>query len=181
MIDKEALSSIEDLHRLKTEGIITEEEFERSKERILFGSKPKRSLGLPTTGGLPNEVFAWMTLPLKRYADFNGRSGRKEFWLFQLLPAAIMLAAFVISSSTTNLWGDLSGIGIAAIVLAILALLALAVPQLALQARRFHDQDKSGWLVLINLVPYVGAIVVFVMMALPGTSGDNRYGPNPEA
>lgn len=45
--------------------------------------------------------------------------------------------------------------------------------------RRFHDQDRSGWMILILLIPYVGVIVVFVFMCLEGTRGPNRFGPDP--
>jgi uncharacterized membrane protein YhaH (DUF805 family) len=46
--------------------------------------------------------------------------------------------------------------------------------------RRFHDQDKSGWFVLLNLIPYIGGIIVLVFMCLEGTRGPNRFGPDPK-
>ena len=49
----------------------------------------------------------------------------------------------------------------------------------AVQVRRFHDQDKSGWLALMNLIPYLGAIVALGFMLIPGTEGDNQYGVDP--
>ena len=60
-------------------------------------------------------------------------------------------------------------------------MLAVFVPGLAVTVRRFHDQDKSGWLALLGLVPYVGGIVVLVFMCLEGTKGENRYGLDPKA
>ncbi len=59
--------------------------------------------------------------------------------------------------------------------------LAFVVPLVAVQVRRFHDQDKSGWFVLLNLIPYIGVLVVLVFMLLDGTAGDNRFGPDPKA
>ena len=58
--------------------------------------------------------------------------------------------------------------------------LALLVPSIAVQVRRFHDQDRSGWMVLIGLIPYVGGIIVLVFMCLEGTRGPNRFGPDPK-
>jgi uncharacterized membrane protein YhaH (DUF805 family) len=61
----------------------------------------------------------------------------------------------------------------------ILVLLALIIPQSAVQVRRFHDQDKSGWFALLNLIPYLGALIVLVFMMIEGTTGENQYGPDP--
>lgn len=58
--------------------------------------------------------------------------------------------------------------------------LAVLVPSIAVQVRRFHDQDKSGWMCLIGLIPFVGGIVVLVFMLLEGTKGPNRFGPDPK-
>jgi uncharacterized membrane protein YhaH (DUF805 family) len=65
--------------------------------------------------------------------------------------------------------------------LLILGILAAIIPLLAVEVRRLHDQDRSGWLVLLNLIPYVGFVAVFVMMLLPGTPGPNRFGAEPMA
>lgn len=184
MIDPDTLKSIEDLHRLKGEGIITEEEFERSKERLLFGGKPRSatiasaSMFRPGAVDLPadDDHIGWITLPLRRYADFSGRSGRKEFWMFQLLPLAIIvLALLVIGNSDGGLdtpAGMFAG-------LLVLALVGLMVPLLAVEARRFHDMNRTGWLVLLNLIPYVGSLIVYVVMLFEGTHGENQYGADP--
>jgi uncharacterized membrane protein YhaH (DUF805 family) len=55
------------------------------------------------------------------------------------------------------------------------------IPGLAVTVRRFHDQDKSGWLVLLNFIPYLGGFIVFIFMCLDGTRGENSYGPDPKA
>ena len=59
--------------------------------------------------------------------------------------------------------------------------LAVIVPSIAVQVRRFHDQDKSGWFVLLNFIPYLGGLIVLVFMFLEGTRGPNRFGPDPKA
>ncbi|SDD84719.1 Uncharacterized membrane protein YhaH, DUF805 family [Sphingomonas sp. YR710] len=173
MIDDEALKSIERLHRLKSDGVITEEDFEKSKEKLLFGSG--RKVRVQTTNSeatLPadGDHIGWMVLALKRYADFNGRSGRKEYWMFELLTVAWTLACFVmaivLAGAAAGLW--------------LIGLLGLVVPRVAAQARRFHDQDRSGWMALINLVPFVGPFLVLGLMLIDGTPGGNRFGPSPK-
>jgi uncharacterized membrane protein YhaH (DUF805 family) len=133
-------------------------------------------------------MLEWGLMPLRRYTDFNGRSRRKEYWMFALMTALI---AFVLVLLLMMLGGGLGAMGggdTAGGMLAgtggILILLfgaGLIVPSIAVQVRRFHDQDKSGWFVLLNLIPYIGGLVVLVFMFLEGTRGDNRYGPDPKA
>lgn len=123
----------------------------------------------------------YMLLPLRRYADFSGRSRRKEYWMFFLgyMLAAILLGIVgVILGGFPN--GQASGGASVMVILFGLLILLLIIPSIAVQVRRFHDQDKSGWFVLLNFVPYVGGIIVLVFMCLEGTRGENRYGPDPK-
>ncbi|AGH51081.1 MULTISPECIES: DUF805 domain-containing protein [Sphingomonas] len=125
----------------------------------------------------------WMLLPLKRYADFNGRSSRREFWMFAALHALVALLFYV----------PLSGIffrGMAGVLPATLGVIVpllglyvavMFVPGLAVQVRRFHDLGRPGWMVLIGFVPVVGVFAILYFMCLPGTSGPNRYGADPVA
>jgi uncharacterized membrane protein YhaH (DUF805 family) len=112
----------------------------------------------------------WMLLPLKRYADFEGRSQRKEYWMFMLgyVLAAIVLGFLVVIVRPVGL-GLLGLLG-----------LAIIVPSIAVQVRRFHDQDKSGWFVLLGFIPYIGWLIVVVFMCIEGTSGPNRFGADPK-
>ena len=128
----------------------------------------------------------WMLMPLRRYADFQGRSRRKEYWMF-LLAVIILYTVFMVplmlGGFSTAMAGQQStpgllyfvGFGVMGILV-----LALLVPSIAVQVRRFHDQDRSGWMVLIGLIPYVGGIIVLVFMCLEGTRGPNRFGPDPK-
>jgi uncharacterized membrane protein YhaH (DUF805 family) len=118
----------------------------------------------------------WATLPLQKYADFTGRSRRKEYWSFFLLYLAVMIVASIIDAmlgfgSLLFLYGPL----------ATLAVLALIVPSLAVGARRLHDTGRSGWWLLIAFVPLIGGIVLLVFFATEGMRGDNLYGPDPMA
>ncbi|HEX8192855.1 MAG TPA: DUF805 domain-containing protein [Allosphingosinicella sp.] len=133
----------------------------------------------------PETAFGYMVQPLKRYADFSGRSRRKEYWLFYLLQILIYCAAAVpavllaVSSDPNSDPADSSEmIGVLAIFG--LVFLALLIPSIAVTVRRFHDQDKTGWLYLLTFIPYVGGIIVFVMMLFEGTRGPNQYGPDPK-
>lgn len=121
-------------------------------------------------------MLEWMMLPLKRYTDFSGRSRRKEYWMFVLgiIIVAILLGIVEgivgLSGMVAGVYGPLTTI----------FLLAIIIPSIAVQVRRFHDQDKSGWFVLLSLIPFVGGLIVLVFMCLEGTKGPNRFGPDPK-
>lgn len=172
MINEEALKSIEKLHEMKANEILSEAEFEQAKAKLLQGVQPvarqavaKTELNEPGEG----DYLGWMLLPLKRYAQFTGRSSCKEFWMFLLFLNLATLGMALLAVA----------LGEIAIALWLLGFLGIMVPYVAVQVRRFHDQGKSGWLALLNLIPYVGAFIVLVFMALPGATGDNEYGGDP--
>lgn len=129
----------------------------------------------------------WMLMPLRRYADFTGRSRRKEYWMFQHGICLLLLALVAVGTSGFSIEPPLNADTSApalwnvAVVGVLVLMLAVFVPGLAVTVRRFHDQDKSGWMALLGLVPYVGGIVVLVFMCLEGTKGENRYGLDPKA
>jgi uncharacterized membrane protein YhaH (DUF805 family) len=139
-------------------------------------------------------IMEWMLLPLKRYADFNGRSRRKEYWMFALFLMALYLVAGslllaggligAIQNDTMPEFSPLFWLGIGAISL---LFLATFIPSLAVTVRRFHDRDMSGWWYLAFVVggniPFVGPLVslgFLVLMCLEGTRGPNRFGPDPK-
>ena len=124
----------------------------------------------------------WMLMPLRRYADFGGRSRRMEFWMFQLFQLLVYGAAFGIFVMIAAVAGDRAAgemIGGVLFLLIVLIALALFIPALAVTVRRLHDQDKSGWWYLISLIPF-GSIVLLVFMCLEGDAGPNQYGPDPK-
>lgn len=125
----------------------------------------------------------WMLMPYRRYADFSGRSCRMEYWMFTLLSVLVATAAVMLmvmggiaTSSNGETAGPLFWVGGAVIVVWVIASI---IPSIAVQVRRFHDQDRSGWMILLGFIPYVGSIIVFVFMCLKGTHGANRFGPDP--
>ena len=127
----------------------------------------------------------WMLMPYRRYADFSGRSRRKEYWMFVLLTfivtmvcVGLMIAGGMsLDESGQATPGPLFWLGVALIVIWGLGSI---IPSIAVQVRRFHDQDKSGWMVLIGFIPYIGGLIVLIFMCLEGTRGSNRYGNDPK-
>ena len=111
----------------------------------------------------------------KKYATFEGRARRSEYWYFVLFYfLAIVVLAIV--DVTVGTYNEEVGVGL----LSGLFGLATIVPSLAVMVRRLHDTDRSGWWVLINLVPLVGAVVLLVFTVLDSQPGANRFGPNPK-
>jgi uncharacterized membrane protein YhaH (DUF805 family) len=132
----------------------------------------------------------FMLLPLKRYADFNGRSRRMEYWMFQLAQMVFYFVLIMLFGGVAAIFGaastaeDPSGAAVASagigVFVYVIAAFALLVPNLAVLVRRLHDQDKSGWMALLAFVPLVGPIILLVFTLLPGTSGPNQYGDDPK-
>jgi len=125
----------------------------------------------------------WMLLPLKRYADFGGRSRRLEYWMFHLAISIVLVViiASILATVLTAGEGNRGSPVAMGILIALFTIgwLGILIPSIAVQVRRFHDQDLSGWFVLLGFIPYIGALVIIVFMCLPGTKGDNRFGPDP--
>lgn len=122
----------------------------------------------------------WMLMPYRRYAQFDGRSRRQEYWmyfLFQILVQAVGFVLIVLIGSMGDIGNILSGIlGLAFVVF----VLGSIVPGIAVAIRRMHDIDKSGWTLLIGLIPLVGSIILLVFYCTEGTRGPNRFGPDPK-
>jgi uncharacterized membrane protein YhaH (DUF805 family) len=117
----------------------------------------------------------WYLMVLKKYAQFSGRSRRKELWMFVLFN---MLIVFVLEILGIVLRENALG----KIILFLLVIYALAtlIPGLAVGIRRLHDTGRSGWWLLICLVPFVGGLILLVFYVLDSTPGANEYGPNPK-
>ncbi|MGO9317150.1 MAG: DUF805 domain-containing protein [Terracidiphilus sp.] len=117
----------------------------------------------------------WYLMVLKKYAEFSGRSRRKELWMFTLFN---MLIFIVLEILGIILRENMAG----KIILGLLAVYALAtvIPGLAVCIRRLHDTGRSGWWLFISLVPFVGPIILLVFYVLDSEPGANQYGPNPK-
>jgi uncharacterized membrane protein YhaH (DUF805 family) len=108
---------------------------------------------------------------LRKYATFEGRGRRSEYWWWMLFAAACSLAGSMIDGLTGV---DDDGRGVVTLLVA----LVLFMPSLAVTVRRLHDTDRSAWFVLIGVVPLVGPIVVLVLCVMDGDRVNNIYGPS---
>ena len=117
----------------------------------------------------------WYLGVLKQYAVFKGRARRKEYWFFILFNLIASLLLTLVDFMTGSLDAEL-GMGL----LSGLYSLAILIPSLAVTVRRLHDTGRTGWWLLIGLIPLIGAIVLLVFMLLDSQSGDNEYGASPK-
>ena len=127
----------------------------------------------------------WMLLPLRRYAEFSGRSRRKEFWLFFLFQVIVLTVIGALFGrpayySSVGFFGVTNVYSSTGSTVAGLFNLAMLVPNLAVSARRLHDIDRSGWFQLLWFIPFLGWFALFVLLCLDGNRGTNRFGPDPK-
>lgn len=114
-------------------------------------------------------MTAVKTCLIEKYVTFSGRGRRSEYWFWVLFG--------VIGSIILGVFDDVLGMKL----LGPLFSLATFLPAISAAVRRLHDLDKSGWWLLILLIPIVGTIIFIVWAATKGTTGDNRFGPDPLA
>jgi uncharacterized membrane protein YhaH (DUF805 family) len=144
------------------------------------------------------KLMDWMLMPLRRYAEFSGRSRRKEYWMYTLLVVIVALVVGLIEGAL-GLTGMVGPYGPLSALLAV----GTFIPSIAVGIRRLHDTNRSGWWMLLVIVPYtamaalllsgnlvlagtmglvamVCALGFLVLMVLEGTKGPNNYGPDPK-
>ncbi|MDX9772620.1 MAG: DUF805 domain-containing protein [Bacteroidales bacterium] len=117
----------------------------------------------------------WYLAVLKNYAGFSGRARRKEYWMFVLFNIIFAIIAVILDNVLGIAFGSIGYGPIYG-----LYMLALIIPSLAVSVRRLHDVGKSGWMLLIGLIPLVGAIWLLVLMLTDSIPGENQYGQNPK-
>lgn len=117
----------------------------------------------------------WFLKALRQYADFSGRARRKEYWMYTLFAMLTYLVALGLDTSM-----DLGIGGLPYGPFYLITALALLIPGLAVSVRRMHDLGKSGWMLLIALIPLVGSIWLLVLLASNGQPHDNNYGSDPK-
>lgn len=115
--------------------------------------------------------MSWYLEVLKKYAVFSGRARRTEYWMFVLFNFIFCIVASVLDSVLFRGVGVLYG----------LYALAVLIPSLAVSVRRLHDVGKSGWFLLVGLIPIAGFIWLLILMCLDSVPGSNEYGPYPKA
>lgn len=113
-------------------------------------------------------MIDWFVKCMQNYANFNGRARRKEYWFF-------ILVQFLITFVIGLVLGFILPESLMSIINIILSLVFL-VPSLAVGARRLHDIGKSGWFLLLGLIPLVGAIILIVFFCLDTKRESNQWG-----
>jgi uncharacterized membrane protein YhaH (DUF805 family) len=121
----------------------------------------------------------WMLEPLRKYASFSGRARRREYWWFEVFWVLVVSGLALIDQWVLGIHWDSEYGSIGP--LAGLAVLFFFLPNLAVSVRRLHDRDRSGWWLLINVIPVIGFLFLFYNYISAGTPGDNRFGPDPKA
>ena len=115
----------------------------------------------------------WYLEVLKKYAVFEGRAKRKEYWFFVLFNVLISMAMGSIDWLAGNINPE-TGLGLFSGLYA----LGVMIPGMAVSVRRLHDTGRSGWWLLITFVPVIGAIVFLYFMVLDSNPETNEYGPS---
>lgn len=131
------------------------------------------------------QLFGSFRDALNRFTDFNSRTSRLDYWRFFLanltfvfgfLAIGIVFAMLgfifeipILAAAVSMLW----------VVFSIAYSIVIALPLLAISIRRLHDQDRPAWYLLVNLIPWLGPFIFLLLMMIPGTDDDNRYGPVP--
>ncbi len=140
-------------------------------------------------------MLNWMMMPLRRYAEFSGRSRRMEYWSFSLGVGLVMLLllvpVFMVGGLERFASNPDAGMGMGALLpLSLVGLLGLAIliPSIAVTVRRLHDLNLTGWIylgvIILSYVPFLGILVsigFLVAMFWPGNVGANKYGPDPKS
>lgn len=117
----------------------------------------------------------WYLKVLKNYVGFEGRSTRTEYWMFVLFnfifsAVITLLAALLVNYLELTLF----------VFLPYLYSIAVLLPSLAVSVRRLHDIGKSGWWILISLIPLIGSIILIVFYCQDSQTSENQYGTNPK-
>jgi uncharacterized membrane protein YhaH (DUF805 family) len=121
----------------------------------------------------------YLDILTNKYADFNGRARRKEYWMWTLYYTIMLLFAMVLDNVlglNFELLGQNLGYGWLYVIIGITHL----IPGLGIVVRRLHDVGKSGWFYLIILIPLIGFIWILVLFCTEGDKEDNKWGSNPK-
>jgi len=116
----------------------------------------------------------WYISVIKKYAVFDGRARREEYWMFVLFNFIISLVLGILDIISGTM--DASGFGL----LSTIYMLGVLLPGLGVTIRRLHDIGKSGWFIWICLIPIIGCIWLLILLVTDSNPGTNKYGPNPK-
>lgn len=124
-----------------------------------------------------NMIDWWKKVFIDNYANFDGRARRSEYWYYILTNILITITGYILLAITAFIGGPtMITVGV---ILLVLWSVANIIPNLAVIVRRLHDTNKSGWWLLIGLVPF-GGLVLLIFYCLEGDRGRNDYGEDPK-
>lgn len=118
----------------------------------------------------------WYLRVWANFGNFSDRARRREYWMFELVNVIVSIVLMLADGAIGAFSSD-AGLGL----LSGLYMIAVLVPSLAVSVRRLHDIGRSGWSLLLLLIPIAGPIAVLVFMLKEGTPGPNQYGEDPKA
>lgn len=121
----------------------------------------------------------YLDILTNKFADFNGRARRKEYWMWTLYCTIILLISMALDNLfglTFEFLGQDLGYGWLYLIFGIIQF----IPGLAVVVRRLHDVGKSGWYYLIILIPLIGFIWILVLLCTDGVKEENKWGTNPK-
>jgi uncharacterized membrane protein YhaH (DUF805 family) len=108
--------------------------------------------------------------------SFQGRISRYQYWVQYFVPYILIFVVLTAADVATGSYDAKTGIGLFSAIFSLVALW----PNLAIGVKRCHDRDRSGWFLLVGLIPIIGAIWLFVELGcLRGSIGGNHFGPDP--
>ena len=168
-IPEEKEEEIKDIDGKEQEDIKDEHDEEKTDYDI---EEEKRDKTYDDENVIGLNFFQSIGTCIKKYFVFKGRAGRSEYWFFQLLFTVISIPALIFENTTDDTYIIFAGISGIIIFL-------LLIPSLAVTVRRFHDINKSGWFVLLQIIPFIGWIIILAMLIEKGTEGKNRFGDYP--
>ena len=148
------------------------------------GQPQAQQFGAPAFSPRPQQMMGFMdaltTVFRTKYATFSGRASRSEYWWgylgYVVIATVLQIVALVGAAALLNVNESLAGL---ALLVPMLALVGMIIPSIAVSVRRLHDTGKSGWMLLIIMIPCIGFILWIVWMVEDGQAHDNAYGPVP--
>lgn len=147
------------------------------------GQPQAQQFGAPAFSPRPQQMMGFMdaltTVFRNKYATFSGRASRSEYWWAYLgyFVIATVLQIFALVGGIILI--DAGELALLPSLIALVGIVALIIPTIAVSVRRMHDTGKSGWMLLILIIPCIGFILWIVWMVEDGQAHDNAYGPVP--
>lgn len=117
----------------------------------------------------------WYLKVLRQWSDFSTRARRKEYWFFVLFNFLAVVACAILDGILGSTFEG-QNVGIITLIYELFVL----IPAIAVSVRRLHDIGRTGWWILISIIPLVGVIVLFIFHVTDSEPGTNQYGPNPK-